>query len=122
MKHEKDNTFAGRRETSQNAKKQLLERIKSAPQPDPEELNRKNAEKAAQVLARQTRQADRQRVKDAEAERLLAEKEASIQADAQALLNGEAEATKSAETEAAAGAERKLERDRRYAARKARQR
>jgi peptidoglycan hydrolase CwlO-like protein len=122
MKHEKDNTFAGRRETSLNAKKQLLERIKSAPQPDQAELDRKLAEKAAAALAREARQAERQRAKDAEAERLLAEKDASAKAEAEAALNTRAEIAKSTETQAAAVAERKLDRDRRYAARKSRQR
>jgi hypothetical protein len=122
MKYEKDNTFAGRRETSLNAKKQLLERIKSAPQPDQAELDRRQAEKAAAALARETRHAERQLAKAADAERLLAEKETSAQAESQAFMARQAEAAKSTETQAAEEAGRKADRDRRYAARKARQR
>lgn len=122
MKHKEENTFADRRETSLGAKRQLLERIKSAPKPDQTELDRKQADKAAASLARETRQAERQLLKDAEAERLLAEKEALAQAEASALLSREAQAADNSETQAAEAAERKADRDRRYAARKARQR
>jgi hypothetical protein len=122
MKHQKEDTFADRRDTSLNAKKQLLERIKSAPKPDQTELARKQAEKAAAALARESRQAERQRVKEADAERLLAEEEALAQAEVGAQLSREAEAAESAKTKAAEEAQRKTDRDLRYAARKARQR
>ena len=104
MKHLKGDTFAERRQTSIEAKKQLLERIKSAPKPDQAELDRRQAERAATALAREAREAERQRAKQAEAERLQAEKEAET-----ARLQAEE-------------AERKAERDQRYSARKARQR
>ncbi|HEV7415822.1 MAG TPA: DUF6481 family protein [Tianweitania sediminis] len=122
MKHQKENTFVDRRDTSLNAKKQLLDRIKSAPKPSQTELDHKQAEKAAAALARETRQAERQRLKKAEAERLLAEEEALAQAQVSAQLSREAQATENSETQAAEAAERKADRDRRYAARKARQR
>jgi hypothetical protein len=122
MKHKKEDTFADRRDTALNAKKQLLDRIKSAPKPDQAELDRRQAEKDAAALARETRQAERQQLKEAEAERIRAEAEALVQAEADAQQSRESEAAVSAETKLAEEAQRKAERDQRYAARKARQR
>ena len=122
MKHERENTFADRRDTALSAKKKLLERIKSAPKPDQAELDRKRAEKEATAAAREIRQAEQLRAKEVEAERKLAEAAALIEAEAQARIDAELETVKAAENEAAQEVERKEDRDRRYAARKARKR
>jgi hypothetical protein len=122
MKHERDNSFAERRETSLKAKNQLLERIKSAPKPDQAELDRRSAEKAAAAIARETRQGEQQRIKEAAAQHDRAQAEALLQSEAQARLASDAENAQAAVNSAAQEVERKLERDRRYAARKARQR
>lgn len=125
MRHPTDNGFADRLKTAAEAKKKLLERFKTAPKPDDPALVAKRAEREVIAAAREERRAERDRLKREENARQLAEAAAATEA-ANAEARAEAEAR---EAEAknriarviADEAERKAERDRRYAARKARQ-
>jgi len=111
----------------------LLKKFEAAPKPDDPVMVAKRAEKAAISVAREERRAERNRLKQEIADRKKAEAEAVKEAEARAAA--EAEAKVKAEEQAriesqkkrvelviADEAARKAERDRRYAARKARQR
>jgi hypothetical protein len=126
LRHPGDNGFAERRTAAAEAKKQLLAKFATAPKPTDPEMQAKLAERAAIAEAREARRAEREALKAAENERLRAEA-AALTAAAEASERAEAEAREAeinnrisrvVEDEAA----RKAERDRRYAARKARQR
>ena len=121
MKHPKESGFAERRDASAEAKKRLLAKIAAAPKPDDAQLQARLAEKAAVAAAREARRAERERQKAEELERRTAEA-AAIAAAAAAEAEAAAAAAKALEPPVPTAAERKAERDRKYAARKARQR
>ena len=111
MKLPKDNSFAERRKSSIAARMHLLEKFKAAPKPDDPGMLAKRAEREAIAAARDRRRGERERLKQ---ERLQIEK---AEADAR-----EASLKELAERVVSDEAERKAKRDRKYAARKARQR
>ncbi|MDK1494061.1 DUF6481 family protein [Sinorhizobium sp. 7-81] len=125
MKHPNDNGFVERRNAAAKAKRRLLAKFVSAPKETDADMQERLAIRKAVAVAREVRRAERQALKTAENERLLAETAVAISA-------AEAEERKEAETRRAEianralrgvadEAARKAERDRRYAARKARQ-
>jgi hypothetical protein len=114
MKHSKESGFAERRDAAAEAKKQLLKKFAAAPKPDDAQMQAKLAEKAAIAAAREARRAERDRLKLEEQERRQAEAAAAAQAAA--------DAARANAPPVLSEAERKAERDRRYAARKARKR
>ncbi len=119
MKGQRDNSFSDRLSTADAAKKKLLEKFAAAPKQDDPEMIAKRAEREALAKAREERRAERERVKRETAAREKAETEAREAAEAlarQTTLEKQAKQLADYETE------RKAERDRRYAARKARQR
>lgn len=125
MRHASDNGFADRRKAAAEAKQQLLKKFASAPKADDPELAAKLAERQANAAARELRRAEKDRLKQEENERQLAEA-AALTAAADAEARAEAEQREEAARNRIARvvsdeAERKAERDRRYAARKARQ-
>lgn len=124
MRHPNDNSFAERRKTADSAKRQLLAKFASAPKPTDPEMQERLAAREAIASARAARRAERDAVKAAENDRLLMEAAAIAEA-AQAHEKAEAEARQAEVSNRVARvvadeAERKAERDRRYAARKAR--
>lgn len=121
MKHPKEAGFAARRDASAEAKKQLLKKFAAAPKPDDAQVRARLAEKAAIAAAREARRAERDRLKLEELDRRTAEAAAKAQAEA-AAAEAAAAAAKALEPAVPTEAERKAERDRRYAARKARKR
>lgn len=108
MKQTIDPGFAERRKAANEAKKRLLEKVAPALRPDTPEAVARRAEKVATAAAREQRRIERDRLKVEAAEREKAAAAERAEAEAAAI--------------AAQEAERKAERDRRYAARKARQR
>ena len=124
LRHPNDNGFADRRKAADEAKKLLLKKFVTAPKADDPELAAKLAERQALSEAREIRRAERAKAKQEELERQLAEA-AALTAAADAEAKAEAEARESEAKNRIARvvsdeAERKAERDRRYAARKAR--
>ncbi|MDW9462150.1 hypothetical protein GOA57_19840 [Sinorhizobium meliloti] len=124
MRHPNDNGFAERRNAAADAKRQLLTKFASAPKPTDPEMQEKLAAREAANRARDARRADREALKTAENERILAEA-AALAAAAEAEQRAEAEARQAeianrVSRVVADEAARKAERDRRYAARKAR--
>lgn len=106
-----------RRKAAANAKQLLLNKFKAAPKPNDPEMLAKRAEREAIAAAREARYAERERVKTEQAERQktdAAERKAAEEATRAEGLK------KEADTAVADQAARKAERDRRYAARKAR--
>lgn len=125
MRHRNDNGFNERRNTAAEAKKQLLEKFSAAPKATDPEMQERIAAREAAAKAREARRAEREAFKKAEKERILVEAAAAAAA-AEAASTAEAEARKAAadaliQRVLVDEAERKAERDRRYAARKARQ-
>ncbi len=125
MRHPSDNSFADRRKTAADAKKELLAKFASAPKPTDPDMQERRAERAAIAAAREARRAEREALKAAENERILREA-AEVAAAAEAHEKAEAEARQAEANDRIARviadeAARKAERDRRYAARKARQ-
>ena len=108
-----------RRKAAADAKLLLLKKFKAAPKPNDPEMLAKRAEREAIATAREARQAERERVKREEAER---KKAAAAEREAATAAEREAELKKQADSAVADEAARKAERDRRYAARKARKR
>lgn len=111
-----------RRAAAAEARKLLLKKFDSAPKADDPEVIAKRAEREAIVAAREARKAERERLAKEEEDRKLAEAEAvarAAAAEAEALA---AEANNRIARVVMDEAERKAERDRRYAARKAKQR
>ena len=125
LKHPRDNGFAERRTAAADAKRQLLAKFASAPKPTDPEMREKLAAREAVSLAREARRAEREAQKAAERERELAEVAAlAAAAEAEERAGAEARQAEVADRVArviADEAARKAERDRRYAARKARQ-
>lgn len=124
MRHPNDNGFAERRNAAADAKRQLLTKFASAPKPTDPEMQEKLAAREAANRARDARRAEREALKTAENERILAEA-AALAAAAEAEQRAEAEARQAGIANrvsrvVADEAARKAERDRRYAARKAR--
>jgi len=125
MKQALGHNFADRQKTAAAAKLKLLEKFKAAPKVDSPEMVAKRAERVTIAQEREARRAERLRVKKEEAERKAAEAVALAQAEALAKAEEDAKRpTKAnlAKRVIATEAERKAERDRKYAARKARQR
>ena len=124
MKKQVRTTFTDRRQDAMEAKKQLLERFKTAPKADDPEVVARRAEREAIVKAREIRHAERARLKLEEQERAAAQ----AAADAEAAYAAEHAERIAREEEEKARAERavadmaamKAKRDKRYAARKAR--
>ena len=124
LRHVTDNGFADRRKAAAEAKKQLLKKFVEAPKADDPALAAKLAERQANTAAREARRAERDRLKQEENERQLAEAAArtaaaELEAKAEAVAREAADRDRIARV-VADEAERKAERDRRYAARKAR--
>ncbi|MCR9135871.1 MAG: DUF6481 family protein [Alphaproteobacteria bacterium] len=119
MKQAKGSDLQDRRKAAADAKLQMLKKFKAAPKPDDPEMVAKRAERKAQADAREARRKERIRVKQEEADRRAAEEAERIAAEEAARA---AELRRQADIEVAKEAERKAERDRRYAARKARKR
>lgn len=124
MRHPNDNGFAERRNAAADAKRQLLTKFASAPKPTDPEMQEKLAAREAANRARDARRAEREALKTAENKRILAEA-AALAAAAEAEQRAEAEARQAeianrVSRVVADEAARKAERDRRYAARKAR--
>jgi len=119
MKQSIDLDFAERRKAANDAKKRLLEKVGFALKPDTPEALVRRAEKVAAAEARDRRREERDRLRREAAERDRAEAVTRAEAEAAALT-----LAKGAEAErlVADESERKSERDRRYAARKARKR
>jgi hypothetical protein len=119
MKQPKGTGLEERRKAAADAKQQLLDKFKAAPKPDDPQVQAKRAEREALAAARDVRHAERERLKQESAARRTAEAAERKVAEAQAR---EADLKDREERAAAGEAERKAERDRRYAARKARKR
>lgn len=126
MRHVNDNGFAERRKASAEAKQQLLKKFETAPKPNDPEMLAKREERLAVSAAREARRAERERLKQEKHDRRLAEVAALAEAaaaEAEAMAEAQHAEMKSRIARVVADdAERKAERDRRYAARKARQR
>ncbi|MCC2608626.1 DUF6481 family protein [Neorhizobium petrolearium] len=126
MRHPNDNSFAERRKAAADARRELLAKFASAPKPSDPAMQERRAAREAIVAAREARRAERDALKAAESERILMEA-AALTAAAEAHEKAEAEARQAEINDrisrvVADEAARKAERDRRYAARKARQR
>ncbi|MFA1626871.1 DUF6481 family protein [Rhizobium mongolense] len=124
MRHPGDDNFANRRKAANEAKQHLLDKLKAAPKADDPEMVARRAERRATAEARELRRAERVKSKQEEAERNLAAAAALADA-ANAEARAKAEERETQERERIARvisdeADRKAERDRRYAARKAR--
>lgn len=124
MRHPSDNGFAERRNSAAEAKKQLLAKFASAPKSTDPAMRERLAAREAIAAAREARRAEREASKKAEHERVLIEA-AALAAAAEADERAEAEARQAVINDrisrvVADEAARKAERDRRYAARKAR--
>ncbi len=119
MKHPKGTGLEDRQKAAAAAKLQMLKKFKAAPRPDDPEMIAKRAERVAIAEAREARRAERERAKAEAAAREKAEAEAREKAETEARAKAERE---EADRLVALEAERKAERDRRYAARKARNR
>jgi hypothetical protein len=115
LRNVRDNEFAERRKAAAEAKQGLLKKFATAPKIDDPEMARKRAEREALAVAREARRLEREQAKLAERERQA--EEAAAQAAAR-----EAEAEDLAKRAIEEEAARKAERDRRYQARKLRQR
>jgi hypothetical protein len=120
-----DNSFAERRKTAEEARRKLLTKFVAAPKITDPEMQERLAAREAVAAARTARRAERELLKTAENDRILAEA-AALAALAEADQKAEAEARQLEINNRVARvvadeAERKAERDRRYAARKARQ-
>ncbi|ABI61203.1 DUF6481 family protein [Granulibacter bethesdensis] len=120
----KFNAFNDRREAAAKAKAAMLDRFKSAPSLDDPDIKQKLEEQRIAYEAREARLAERKRLKAEEAARIAAEKAAAEKARIEEERAHEAAKAAAAVEEKARAlallAEQKAERDRRYAARKAR--
>ncbi|PKA42129.1 DUF6481 family protein [Rhizobium sullae] len=125
MRHSNDNGFAERRNAAAEAKRELLAKFASAPKSADPGMQERLAARDAVIRAREARRAEREALKTAENQRILAAA-AAMAAAAEAEEKAEAEARQAEIADrvsrgVADEAARKAERDRRYAARKARQ-
>ncbi len=121
MRHPNDNGFHARRTAAAEAKRALLEKFASAPKAIDPQMQERLAAREAVAIAREQRRAERQAMKVAERQQILAD----AGARAAAAEAEEAAAAKTRQDDVntrmiADEAARKAERDRRYAARKAR--
>jgi hypothetical protein len=126
MSHHDRDGFVDRRRNATEAKRRLLRSFEMAPKADDPDVVARRCEREATSKAREERRAKRERLRQEEHERQLSEAAARAEA-AQAEATAELAARDAAEKDRIARvisdqAERKAERDRRYAARKARQR
>lgn len=124
MKKNRDNDLTDRRAAAADAKKALLTGYHAAKDAAAPELAARQAERQAVAVAREDRRAERDRLKAEEQQRIEAEA-AERQAELGAAAKAELEARELDEKNRTAWlredeAARKAERDRRYAARKAR--
>ena len=111
--------FVERRATAAAAKKQLIEKMRQAPKSDDPAVIASRAEKARAKVANAVQRAERSRLAHESDVRQKAEDDARAAAEA---IAAKAELDAAAERSVAEEAERKTERDRRYAARKIRNR
>ncbi len=111
-----------RRAAAAQAKQQLLKKFEAAPKPDDPDMVAKRAEREAIAAAREARRADRERAAQEDIARKAAEAEAIARAASAEADAREADAKNRIARVLVDEAERKAERDRRYAARKAKQR
>lgn len=125
MRHPNDSSFAERRKTAADAKRELLAKFVSAPKPGDPAMQERRAAREAISAAREVRRAERDALKAAENERILMEAVAlttAAEADEKAAAEArQLEINNRISRVVADEAARKAERDRRYAARKARQ-
>jgi hypothetical protein len=115
----KEIDFAERRNAATAAKKKLIEKMQLAPKASDPAVIASREEKARRNAAKALERDERQRLKSEAEARQKAEDEARANAEA---LATQAELDAAAERSLAEKAEQKAERDRRYAARKARNR
>jgi len=125
LRNHRDNDLSDRRAAAAGAKATLLNAYRTAKDAAGPEQAARLAERQANAAAREERRAERERSKTEEQERLRVES-AERQAAVDAAAREEVEARETAEKNRIAWlvedeAARKAERDRRYAARKARQ-
>lgn len=121
MRHPNDNGFHARRTAAAEAKRALLEKFASAPKAIDPQMRERLAAREAVAIAREQRRAERQAMKVAEHERMLADAEArAAAAEAEQATAAKARQDNVKIRMIADEAARKAERDRRYAARKAR--
>ncbi|ANL25785.1 hypothetical protein AMJ96_PD00584 (plasmid) [Rhizobium sp. N113] len=120
LKHQSDNSFSERRKSAESARRQLIAKFESAPKPTDPVMQERLAAREAVASARTARRAERDAMKAVENDRLLREA-AALAEVAEAHHRAEAEARQlEANNRVTDEAARKAERDRRYAARKAR--
>lgn len=118
MRDFKDQNLNERLERAAKAKQALLEKFRSRPPQDDPEMIKRREERLAIAAAREERAAARQVLKAKEAEERAA-REAIEKVEREA--RERREAVEKVIRDSAEAAERKADRDRRYAARKARQ-
>lgn len=116
----KGSTFNDRRDEAAAAKRALVDRFKSRPAADDPAVLARAEERKAIAEARDLRTAERALRKAAEDEVRQAELRAKAEAEAKAAEEAAARANDQATRDEAIRNERKLARDARYAARKAR--
>jgi hypothetical protein len=126
LKHKEHTEFSERRKTAAEAKEKLLRQFAGAPKADDPQVIARDTERQARSVAREARRAERDRLRQEDRERGLREAAAReeairVQAKLEAEVHEAAEERNAARTLADQMA-RKVERDRRYSARKARQR
>ena len=117
MKAFKDQDMKERLARAAEARQKALEKFKARPGPDDPEVVKRREERAAIAAAREVREAERKAQKAKEAEERAA-REAIEKVEREA--RERREAIEKVIRDAAEAAERKADRDRRYAARKAR--
>ena len=115
----KEIDFAERRNAAAAAKKKLIDKMKLAPKADDPAVVASRAEKARHKAARALERSERQRLKREAELRQKADEDARALAEAMA---AQADLDAAAKRSLIEKAEQKAERDRRYAARKARKR
>ncbi|WP_159348029.1 DUF6481 family protein [Roseomonas harenae] len=120
MRTLKGTDFNDRSKNSNEAKKALLERFKARPAPDDPTVLARQEERRRIIEAREIREAERRRLKEEEKARQEAERLRLIAEEEARQAELAREAAEAAERARQALIEAKLERDRRYAARKAR--
>ena len=118
MKGFKEKTFSDRLQEAADARKAMLERFRSKPSADDPDVQKRREERLRIAQAREERAAVRKAQKEAEAQ-ARAEQEAIERAEREA--RERKEAIERLIRDASDAAERKVARDARYAARKARQ-
>jgi hypothetical protein len=118
MRGYKDQKLNERLERAAKARQELLEKFRARPGPDDPDVIKRREERLALAKAREMRAGERRAAKEKEAQE-RAEREAIEKAEREA--RERRAAVEKLIRDAAEAAERKAERDRRYAARKARQ-